>query len=270
MKIFRYDAVNQILEELLKGHKDIFGKRLLGYYVYGSLVWGDFDEQTSDIDTLCLIGSEVTADELAKLRIMHEEIIRKHPEWCNRIEVHYAPLEGLKSFKEAPFNMANISPGEPLHVIVADAEWIDEWYLVREYAASLVGADPKEVIPYISKEEFVEQIKGYARSFRDRIKLCKDSYSLAYAILTLCRALYTTQTGDQTSKPAAAKWAMEVLPEYKELLEDALTWRQKRDLSASATPEQCKLTEEFVDFLCTGFHKKQDDTKPLTDSKFKE
>ena len=190
---------------------------------------------------------------MTKLRKVHEDIIRKYPKWDNRIEVHYAPFQGLKNFKGVPFNMANISPGEPLHMIVADAEWIDEWYLVREYAVPLDGIDPKEVIPYISKEEFVEQIKGYARSFRDRIKLCNDSYSLAYAILTLCRALYTTQTGDQTSKPAAAKWTMEFLPEYKELLEDALTWRRERNLSASATPENAERTKEFVNYVLDAF-----------------
>ncbi len=249
MKISQFGEVNQLLEDMLEGHKDIFSQKLLGYYVYGSLVWGDFDELTSDIDTLCLLCSEVTADEFENLRMMHEEIICKYPKWDNRIEVHYAPFEGLKNFKEVPFNMVKISPGEPLHMIVADAEWIDEWYLVREYAVPLVGIDPKEVIPFISKDEFIEQIKGYARSFRDRIKLCKDSYSLAYAILTLCRALYTTQTGNQTSKPAAAKWTMEFLPGYKELLEDVLTWRQERNLSSSATLENTERTKEFIDHV---------------------
>ena len=249
MKISQFGEVNQILEDMLEGHKDIFSQKLLGYYVYGSLIWGDFDELTSDIDTLCLLGSEVTADEFENLRMMHEEIIRKYPQWDNRIEVHYAPSEGLKNFKEVPFNMANISPGEPLHMIVADAEWIDEWYLVREYAVPLVGIDPKEVIPFISIDEFIDQIKGYACSFRDRIKLCKDSYSLAYAILTLCRALYTTQTGNQTSKPAAAKWTMEFLPGYKELLEDALTWRQERKLSSTVILENAERTKEFVDHV---------------------
>ncbi|MCR5753266.1 MAG: DUF4111 domain-containing protein [Acetatifactor sp.] len=253
MKISQYAEINQILEKLLEGHKDIFGKKLLGYYVYGSLVWGDFDENASDIDTLCLISSEVTANELARIRTMHEEIIRKYPEWDNRIEVHYTPADGLKNFKTVPFYMANISPGEPLHMIVADAEWIDEWYLVREYAIPLVGTDPKEMIPYISKEEFVGQIKRYAHSFRDRIKICKDSYSLAYAILTICRALYTTQTGNQTSKPAAAKWAMEFLPEYKELLEDALIWRQERHISSSVTFENSARTEEFINHVLCSF-----------------
>ena len=250
---FQYKDVDQILQALLEGHKRIFSDKLLGYYAYGSLVWGDFDEHASDIDTLCLIGSEVTAEELTLLRAMHEEIIRKYPEWENRIEVHYAPAEGLQRFRTAAFNMANITPGEPLHMITADEEWIDEWYLVREYAVPLFGGDPKEVIPYISSEEFVKQIKGYALGFRDRIKTCKDGYSQAYAILTVCRALYTVRTGKQTSKPAAAMWAMEFLPKYSGLLEDALVRRRERDFSSSGTGETQALAEEFVDYVLNTF-----------------
>lgn len=250
---FQYKDVDQILQALLEGHKRVFSDKLLGYYAYGSLVWGDFDEHTSDIDTLCLIGSEVTAEELTLLRAMHEEIIRKYPEWDNRIEVHYAPAEGLKRFRTVAFNMANISPGEPLHMIAADTEWIDEWYLVREYAVPLFGGDPKEVIPYISSEEFVKQIKGYALSFRDRVKICKDGYSRAYAILTVCRALYTVRTGKQTSKPAAAKWAMEFLPKYSGLLEAALARRRERDFSTIDSSENHALAEEFVNYVLNTF-----------------
>ena len=250
---FQYKDVDQILQALLEGHKRIFSDKLLGYYAYGSLVWGDFDEHTSDIDTLCLIGSEVTVEELTLLCAMHEEIIRKYPEWDNRIEVHYAPAEGLKRFRTVAFNMANISPGEPLHMITADEEWIDEWYLVREYAVPLFGGDPKEVIPYISSEEFVKQIKGYALGFRDRIKTCKDGYSQAYAILTVCRALYTVRTGKQTSKTAAAMWAMEFLPKFSGLLEDALVRRRERDFSSLGTGETQALAEEFVDYVLNTF-----------------
>ena len=33
MKISQFGEVNQILEDMLEGHKDIFSQKLLGYYV---------------------------------------------------------------------------------------------------------------------------------------------------------------------------------------------------------------------------------------------
>jgi hypothetical protein len=39
----RYDEVNHIIEKLLIGHRQVFGDKMAGYYLYGSLIWGDFD-----------------------------------------------------------------------------------------------------------------------------------------------------------------------------------------------------------------------------------
>lgn len=83
----------------------------------------------------------------------------------------------------------------------------------------LYGIDKKEVIPYIDKDEFIQAIRIYACSFRERIKRSQDCLgSQTYGILTICRAFYTIKTGAQTSKLAAALWAMDFLPEYRELI----------------------------------------------------
>ncbi len=60
----RYDEVNHIIEKLLKGHRKIFEDKMAGFYLYGSLIWGDFDVVSSDIDTLCALASEVTPEEI--------------------------------------------------------------------------------------------------------------------------------------------------------------------------------------------------------------
>lgn len=249
-----YDEVNYIIEELLNGHKRIFGERLVAYYLYGSLIWGDFDPDTSDIDTLCVVSSEVTPKELEELCAMHEKIICENSRWQNRIEVHYAPIDGLKNFRTVPFQMGNISPGESLHMIESGVDWIDEWYCVQEYAITLYGMNQKLIIPHIEKHEFVETICGYARSFGERIRTCKEScYSQAYAVLTLCRALYTLKEGEQISKPAAARWVVEFLPEYSDIISGALLWRKERDAAGRNPQETYPLAERFVDEILERF-----------------
>lgn len=249
-----YNEVNNIIEKLISGHKRIFGDKSVGFYLYGSLVWGDFDICTSDIDTLCVVASEITEEEIEELRVMHEEIVSGNPLWRNRIEVHYAPLDGMKNFRTGSFRMGNISPGEPLHMIDSGIDWIDEWYCVQEYAITLYGMDKKEVIPPIEKQEFIQTICGYARSFRGRIRTCKESsYSQAYAILTLCRALYTLQNEEQISKPAAARWAMDFLPEYADVIRSALVWRAERDGALRDPHVTYVLAERFVDDVLDKF-----------------
>ncbi len=249
-----YDEVNQVIEQLLSGHQQVFGDKLAGFYLYGSLIWGDFDISSSDIDTLCAITSEVTPEDIEQLHILHEEIANENPLWRGRIEVHYASLEGLKHFRDYSSKMGNISPGELLHIIDAGIDWLDEWYCVQEYAITLFGLDKAEVIPHIEKSEFIQTICGYAISFRERIKTCKySSYSQAYAILTLCRALYTLIKKEQVSKLAAAHWALDFLPEYHTTISNALIWRQERDAADRNPVETYALAENFVNDIVDRF-----------------
>jgi hypothetical protein len=167
--------------------------------------------------------------------------------FANDCEVHYASLDGLKNFRKSTSKMGNISPGEPLHIIDAGIDWLDEWYCVQEYAVTLFGIDKTEVIPHIERCEFIKTICVYARSFRERIKVCEGCrYSQAYAILTLCRALYTLKNEEQVSKLAAARWAMDFLPEYRDIIRNALIWRHERNLSVENPFEVYVLVEKFI------------------------
>lgn len=261
----KYEDVNHIIDKLFENHEIIFDEKMVGFYLYGSLVWGDFDIDTSDIDMLCVIDSEITEEELEKLKLMYKDFVAKNPKWSNRIEVHYAPLPGLKNFRTNSFKMGNISPGEPLHIIDSGMDWIDEWYCVQEYAITLYGMDKEKILPHIDRSEFIQTIRRYALSFYERIHNCKEScYSQAYAILTLCRALYTVKNGEQISKPAAARWAMDYLPEYREVIQSALIWRQERDKNNRDSFETYTLAEKFVKDILERFFMDLDLKRSLT------
>jgi hypothetical protein len=59
----------------------------------------------------------------------------------------------------------------------------------------------------------------------DPFRLLKRDYQ-AYAVLTMCRALYTLEHGEVVSKPAAAKWAVNVLEDrWQGLIERSLAWQ---------------------------------------------
>jgi len=245
----QHNEVNAILKELHGEHLQIFGNKLVGFYLYGSLMWGDFDISSSDIDTMCALTSEVTHDEIELLRKMHSKIIDRYPQWTNRIEVQYASVEGLKHFRRKTSKIGAISPGEPLHIVEGGIDWLDAWYLIQQYGKTLYGMDKKEVIPHIDKEEFVQAIRSYAHRFRERIKGYKNCLgSQAYGVLTMCRALYTVKTGEQISKLAAAHWAMDLLPEYRKLIEIALEWRKLQNKKPQDT---YAIAEKFI-FDVTG------------------
>lgn len=221
-----YADVNQLLDVLRAEMQAVLGESLIGLYLYGSLVWGDFDPVVSDIDLLAAMSVAIDSETALALQALHGSIARRFPTWDDRIEVQYASLEGLRTFKTQASTMANISPGEPFHLIQADIAWQINWYFVRDYGVVLFGPPPSTIIAPISTAEFIASTVNNVIRWREYALDPNDTRGhQAYVILTLCRALHTHVTGLQVSKLRAARWAAAQLPEWAAVIENALLWR---------------------------------------------
>ncbi len=244
-----YADVNAMLDLVLLRIQAVLGTKLVGLYLYGSLVTGDFDPDRSDLDLLAAISSELDQNELAALGAMHQDVARNEKRWDNRLEVAYLSTHALRTFKSETSPIAIISPGEPFHLKTADRDWLINWYYVREQGLAQFGPSPKLVIPPISSEEVLQWVKDHLKSWRETITRSRHRNSQVYATLTICRALYTFTTGALTSKPRAALWATQQFPEWAPLIQAALrSWREdwyRDDVDHDATfPE----TTRFVNF----------------------
>ncbi len=228
----------------------VLGDRLVALYLYGSLVWGDFDLDISDIDLLAATREDITSQEFLLLDQMQRSLVVEHELWSDRIEIAYMSVQALRTFKTQRSPIAIISPGEPFHVKEAENDWLINWYLVRERGIVLLGPDPRVLIAPISREEFVEGVKRQAMDWRDWISHTRDSRAYqGYAILTMCRALFAVTNGEQVSKKRAAEWAMQALPEKAGQIRKALQWRdesRKGNVDGQATYAE---TVEFVNFV---------------------
>jgi hypothetical protein len=247
-----YEAVNALLDDLLARIQAVLGEKLVGLYLYGSLVWGDYDPDTSDVDLLAALASDLSEAEAAALKQMHEAIVVQSPQWDNRIEVAYLSLHGLQTFRTEDSAMGITSPGEPFHVITAGHLWLINWYFVRERGKTLFGPLPQTMIAPISKDEFIESIKTHLALWPEWLGYIYTRGSQAYVILTMCRSLYTMHHGEQVSKIKAAAWAAETwaaetFPQWADLINGAVVWRktwhQQTD-HESTLPQ----TRAFVEF----------------------
>ena len=61
MHITPYPDIDALLSRLLDQMQRILDKKLAGLYLYGSLVTGDFDRESSDIDLLAVTASAMVA-----------------------------------------------------------------------------------------------------------------------------------------------------------------------------------------------------------------
>jgi predicted nucleotidyltransferase len=200
---------------------------LVSLYVYGSLVTGDFDKDRSDIDLLAVVDSDVEGDTFDRLDSMHGRFVEDHPAWEDRIEVAYVPALALWNFRTRTERIAVISPGEPFHLKAAGKDWLINWYMVREAGVTLYGPPPRDLIPEISQSEFVEAVREQAEAWREWVYRMRTPGAQSYAVLTLCRALYTYMHGRQASKKQAASWAQACLPQWSPLIQQSTRWLSK-------------------------------------------
>jgi len=246
-----YPDINQLLDNLLSQIHLILNKKLVGLYLYGSLVNGDFDYDISDIDLLAVTSSDIDDTEFDRLQQMHDDIADRNKQWDNRIEVAYLSTAALKTYKSRPSQIAIISPGEPFHIKEAGKDWSINWYVVREKGVTLFGPPPQTIIDPITHEEFIQAVIDQTKDWSEWIDHIQTRPYQAYAILTMCRALYAYMNGEQVSKKQAALWAQKELPDWSSLISNALAWREayrEEEVDHKATlPDTIKFVRFVID-----------------------
>lgn len=215
------------------------GHTLVGIYLYGSAVWGDFDDDISDIDVLVVLTRDIDATVFARLDAWHQSLETRYPAWAGRIEIAYISTTALQTFRTHNSPIAVISPGEPFNIKEAGIDWLINWYTIRHQSVVLYGAAVATVIPDISADEFRDSVRRQVGEWRDWVSHTRDSRPYqAYTILTMCRALYAWNTGQQASKRVAAEWTMQQLPTHAGIIANALVWRRdhrEMDINHAAT-----------------------------------
>jgi hypothetical protein len=244
-----YSHINALLDEIRASMQATLGHKLVGLYLYGSLVTGDFDDSLSDIDLMAATTETIDEADFEALNRIHTGFVANHSEWNDRLEIAYISLQALKTFRAQSSQIGIISPGEPFHFKEAGKDWLMNWYMVREKGITLFGPLPQAIIDPISKNEFIQAVKDNIREWREWIYHMTHIGGQAYSILTMCRALYLCRNGEQVSKIRAAEWAGNELPQWKELIQKAVYWRQNwrtADIDPAAIfPE----TLRFVNFI---------------------
>jgi len=116
--------------------------------------------------------------------------------------------------------------------------YIIELHVLREKGISILGPDIKTLIPKISTQDLMLAIQKNLHEYwevtlSDFSKFSRSDYQV-FAIFTMCRTLYSLETGTITSKIDAAQWALQRLDNnWKNLIELAIAWRPDQVLNKS-------------------------------------
>jgi Domain of unknown function (DUF4111)/Nucleotidyltransferase domain len=221
-----------VLAELLAGVQAILEGRLLGMYLYGSLALGAFDPDSSDVDFLAVTDGDLLADVLAALVALHARIFAHDLLWAKELEGSYVPRAALRRFERAGALHPHIDRGEAeLSVRQHEVDSVFQRYVLREHGVTLLGPPPAVWMDPITADDLrratCELVRIWWAPMADTPERLYFPGYQAYAVLTMCRMLYTLACGEVVSKPAAARWAIATQDaRWVLLIERALAWRR--------------------------------------------
>lgn len=247
----QYADVNVTLELLLARMRAILGAKLVGLYLYGSLAAGDFDPASSDVDFVAATAARLDDIELAALERMHAEIAADGRKWGKRLEGAYVPLDALRRHNPRDMRHPFLSSTTPFGVHELGWDWVLNRHTLRERGVIVHGPPPATLIDPITCAELTDAVRMVLRTdwarYLDDPELLRARNYQAFAIFTMCRALYALERGEFVSKSAAAAWAEEHLDAaWPPLVERARAWRADKTLDDAALPETLRFLRYVI------------------------
>ncbi|MGC4789759.1 aminoglycoside adenylyltransferase domain-containing protein [Micromonospora sp. DT178] len=217
-----------VLSDLREAWGPALAGRLLGLYVHGSLVAGDFATTRSDLDLLAVLDSDPDEKLLGVLARLHAELERRHPQWAGRIEVEYVSLDAVRhtALGGADRNhvIARVSPGESLHLLPATSHRLVTWSAVHDHGHKLLGPPAGTLLPAVDPDLVRSALLDHVRDWPIWVTRMSSPGAQSYAVLTLCRAFQRLQHGRQLSKRRAADRTITARPRWADLIIWARDW----------------------------------------------
>ena len=220
-----FDELNAVLRELVSHAQSVLGGDLLGAYLVGSFAIGDADLH-SDCDFLIVVRQPLSSHQEAAFRALHQALPAREGHWNRHLEGSYPVVEDLRSLDRLGREWLYIDHGH------ATMEWsthcnnpVHRWTL-RERGVTLIGPDPRSFACEVPADALREHMRVSVQTFLPDLFTWIDfriAWAQRYAVATLCRMLYTIQTGTVCSKRRALLWGMDSLhPRWRELLQNTL------------------------------------------------
>ena len=204
----------ELLEQMSDGLQQQLGEHLIGFYLHGSLAFGCFHPETSDIDVLVIVDAPLA---VSTKRSISQALIRWSGDApAKGLEMSIVTQASLRAFSyPTPFELhfsnawrdRYAADAVDLAVERSDPDLAAHLTVVRERGVCLTGAPIAEVIPPIPQEAYLRSISADAAEIEDSITTAP-----IYGVLNLCRVLAFIRERRITSKVEGGRWGLQHLP----------------------------------------------------------
>lgn len=221
------------------------GDKLIGVYLHGSAVLGDFVRERSDVDIVAVSDEPLTDNECNAVAERFSSESLSCP--ARGLELHIVDRAAVEDLVESPPFQLHIAT--PDRVIVGhgrggDPDLVMHYAVLRERGVALAGPPASEIFPTVSKEKLV-------RAFAGELRWALEHASPAYQVLNACRAWRFVEENVLTSKLAGAAWARERV-EDPATIEVALRHRRAESSAQPKTRDARAFVESVLKRLEPG------------------
>ena len=185
----------------------VLGGRVLGAWLFGSVVLDDFRLGWSDIDMLVLTDGPISESEAEGLVMLRQKLAAREPE-----NPYYRLFEGIVAYAD------EYRTGEFTRLVywgttgqrVTDRYRMDAFsrYELAKYGRRVFGSGEFDFEPPESRELY-DAVAAHCRAIREcAVRTDESLYSCGW-LLDIARCVYTLRRGGVIAKTAAGLWALE-------------------------------------------------------------
>lgn len=243
------NTIRQQVAGFVDGCQQILGDNLLGIYLHGSLSFGSFNPNRSDIDLLVVNQALMNIESKRAIA----QLLLATSEQPISMEISFLARQHLHPWQHpTPFDFhysedwRNKTAGELRDerwrswqannaTVHGDIDLAGHITVINDRGITLWGAEASEVFPVVPSEDYRDSILNDVYSALENI-----AENPIYTILNTCRTLAWLQDGKVRSKDAGGVWALNHLPQdLQPLIQQALaeqrSWQKKSSIPYSQT-----------------------------------
>lgn len=247
-----------VVERLVEKTCAIFGRKLTGVYLHGSMAMGCFNPHKSDIDIIVVINGDIS--DLQKLEFMREivelngsapakgiEISVVKREYCKPFvyptpyELHFSPMH-LERYKRSPEKYIREMKG-------TDKDLAAHFTVINIYGKALYGEKISEVFGEVSKADYIDSIYYDVQN-----ALSDIADDPIYVTLNLCRVLAFLRSGRCLSKLDGGRWGIDNLDFGFDVISKATEcYQSQEEMTADINTEN--LAKQMLALICSEIEK---------------
>ena len=226
----QFPELNKLLQGLVESVTRILEDDFVGAYLVGSFALGDADIH-SDCDFIVVVCDSLTSSREARLRTLHREIFRRPGHWTQHLEGSYAPQNELRALGGLGNKWLFLDNAHEEMEWSTHCNSLEHRWTLRECGVILAGPDPRGLVEKVDPEAIREKMRELVQTFLPDleawIRLDRVAWAQRYAVTTLCRMLYSIETGEIASKRGSLMWAKHHLDaEWSHLIQQTLDGRR--------------------------------------------